>query len=379
MTPSVEIVPIGDAAGRKRFVRFAWQVYADDPHWVPPLIGSRLKELDPARGPFFRHGEAALFMARRGGRDLGTIVAWINHRANAYRQEQVAGFGYFEVLEDYPAAEALLSTAANWARTRGMTLLRGPLHFSTEDSPGVLIEGFDRPPVLLMGHSPPYYADFLTRFGLRKYRDAYAYRVEVAPFGGEISNLPPKILRAAEVARRRYGASVRPLRLEAWEDEVRRALALFNQALGYQREHVPMAEAEFRHFAEELRPIVDPALTLFVEVDGEPVGLSITLPDFNQVLRRMNGRLFPLGWLRFWWYRRRITVVSVKILGVLERYRGRGLDALLYVETARQILARGYDWVDFSLIAEENVMANRLAQMVGGQVYKVYRTYQMAL
>ena len=376
---NIEIVQIHDEAGRQRFVRFPWRVYRDDPLWVPPLIRSRLHTLDPMRGTFFQQGEAALFMARRGGEDVGTIVPWINHRANRYRGETVAGFGFFEVLEDYAAAEALLTTACDWARSRGMTLIRGPIYFSPEDSPGVLIEGFDYPPVVLVGHTPAYYAGFLERFGFRKYRDAYAYRIEAASIGHNLEKLPPKLVRVAQAARKRNRATIRSLRMDDWDDEIAKAMVIFNEALGYQREHVPMAEAEFRRFAEELRVIIDPDLTLFVEVDGRTVGLSVTLPDINQVLKRVNGRLFPLGWLKLLWYRRRINVASLKIVGVLEGYRGRGLDALLYVETARQVMAKGYAWLDISLAAEENVMSNRLIRNMGAQVYKVFRTYQMVL
>ena len=370
---------IHDSAGRQRFVRFPWRVYRDDPLWVPPLIRSRLHTLDPMRGTFFQQGEAALFMARRDGEDVGTIVSWINHRANRYRGETVAGFGFFEVLEDYEAAEALLTTACDWARSRGMTLIRGPLYFSPEDSPGVLIEGFDYPPVVLVGHTPAYYADFLERFGFQKYRDAYAYRIEAASIGHDLEKLPPKLLRVAQAAQKRNKVTVRPLRMADWDNEIAKAMTIFNEALGYQREHVPMAEAEFRRFAEELRVVLDPDLTYFAEVDGQPVGLSVTLPDINQVLRHVNGQLFPLGWLKLLWYRRRINVASLKIVGVLEAYRGRGLDALLYMETARQIMARGYAWLDISLVAEENVMSNRLIRNMGAQVYKVFRTYQMPL
>lgn len=376
---SIEIVPIHDEAGRRRFVRFPWRVYRDDPLWVPPLIRSRLRTLDPARGTFFQQGEAALFMARRDGEDVGTIVPWINHRANRYRGETVAGFGFFEVMEDEAAAKALLTTACEWARSRGMTLIRGPLYFSPEDSPGVLIEGFDYPPVVLVGHTPGYYAGFLERFGFQKYRDAYAYRVEADSIGHDLEKLPPKLLRVARAVQQRNKATIRPLRMDDWDNEIARAMVIFNEALGYQREHVPMAEVEFRRFAEELRVILDPDLTLFAEVDGQPVGLSVTLPDINQALRQANGHLFPLGWLKLLWHRRRITVASVKIVGVLEAYRGRGFDALLYLETARQAMAKGYGWLDISLLAEENVMSNRLVRNVNAQVYKVFRTYQMVL
>ncbi len=377
----VEILPVppDDPALRLRFVRFPWQVYQNDPLWTPPLLRSRLKTLDPARGTFFRHGEAALFLARRGEQDVGTIAAWINHRANRYRGETVAGFGFFEVLEDYPAAEALLSAACRWARARGMTLLRGPLYFSTEDSPGALVEGQNWPPVLLVGHTPLYYAPFLQRFGMRKYRDAYAYRKDLGIFGGDVNNLPPKLLRVARAVRRRTRLTIRNLRMADWDRELAAILDIFNRALGYQREHVPMDEAEFLSFANDLKQIADPDLIFLAENGDKPVGISITLPDINQVLRRMNGRLWPWGWLKFVWYRYRINVASLKILGVLNEYQGRGIEALFLVETVQRLIEKGYWWVDFSLIAEENRKIQRLTENLGAERYKVYRTFEMAL
>nr|HID13038.1 N-acetyltransferase [Anaerolineae bacterium] len=376
---SVEIVPVQDQQGRERFVRFAWQVYRNDPLWVPPLIRSQLHTLDPQRGSFFRYGEAALFLARRGGRDVGRIAGWINHRANQFLNEKAAGFGFLETFNDYKIAQALLDAVCDWARGRGMETIRGPFYFSMDDSPGVLIEGFDRPPVLLCGHSPPYYANLLERYGLVKYRDAYAYWIDLAAFKGDVANLPLKILRVAEAVRRRTGVHIRSARMEDWDAEVARVMHLVNEAMGYMRNHVPMDEREFIRFTEELRQVVDPDLVFFAEIDGQPVGFSATIPDVNRALKAANGRLFPLGWLRLWWRMRCIDVASLKLLAVLEEYRSRGLDSLLYLETARALLRKGYAWLDLSLTAEHNVMINRLTQNLGGQRYKVYRTYHMSL
>lgn len=377
----LQIIPIAphDRANLKRFVRFPWQIYAGDPFWTPPLIRSRLKTLDPARGTFFRHGEALPFIARRGRHEVGRIVAWINRRSNRYRNEKVAGLGFFEVLEDYQVAESLLATACDWARVRGMTLIRGPLYFTTEDSPGALVEGLEWPPVLLVGHTPLYYAGFLERFGMRKYRDAFGFRLDLSELRGDINNLPPKIVRAADIMRRRYGFVVRPIRMADWEKELAVTMSIFNQALGYQREHVPMDESEFLSFANDLKRIIDPDLVLVAEADGQPIGISITLPDANQLLRRVNGRLFPTGWLKFLWYRQRVNVASMKVVGVLQAYRGKGIEAVFSVETARQLLAKGYQWVDFSLVAEENANATLLADHLGLERYKVYRTFEMDL
>lgn len=375
----LRVQPVTTKRDRQILVRFPWRIYRNDPQWVPPLIHQRERQLDPERGSFFGHGEATPFVARRGDEVVGTIVAWINHRSNAYLRERAAGFGFFEVLEDYPIAEALLTTACDWARRRGMEVIRGPFYFSMDDSPGVLIKGFDQPQVVLMGHTPPYYAGFIERFGMEKYRDAFAYRGDLAPLEGDMANVPRKILRVAEAIRRKEKVILRKLRMDDWDNEVAIAMGIFNQSLGHMRNHVPMDEAEFHCFAEDLRAILDPDMVLFAEVAGRPVGFSVTLPDINQALKHVNGRLSPLGLLKLWWYRRRVNVASFKILGVLEEYRGRGIDSLFYVETARQLFAKGYKWIDLSLVAENNVMMNRMVQRLGGYVYRHYRTYQKVL
>jgi GNAT superfamily N-acetyltransferase len=379
----VGIVPVRDQQERERFVRFPWRVYrakgGKDPLWIPPLVRSQLHQLDPQRGPFFRYGEAVLFLAQRDGQDVGRIAGWINPRSNEALSEKAADFGFFETFDDYAIARALLDAVVDWACASGMETLRGPFYFSMDDSPGVLIEGVDYAPVLMCGHSPPYYAALLERYGLAKYRDAYAYRMDLARFGGDAGNLPPKVTRVAETVRQRTDVRIRAARMEDWGAEVGRVMHLVNVAMGHMRNHVPMDEQEFTRFTDELRQFVDPDLILFAELDGQPVGFSATVPDVNQALRRANGSLFPLGWLWLWWAARRIDVATFKLVAVLEGHRLRGLDALLYLETLRELLRKGYSWVDMSLVAEHNVMSNLLARHMGGERYKVYRTYEMSL
>ncbi len=375
----IEIVPIQDRRGRERFVRFPWQIYRHDPLWVPPLIRSQLHTLDPQRGSFFRYGDAALFMVRRNGQDGGRIAGWISHRSNQFLNEKAAGFGFFETVNDYEVAQALLDAVRDWACGQGMEVIRGPFYFSMDDSPGVLIEGFDRSPVLMCGHSPPYYASLLERYGMVKYRDAYAYRADLTVFNGDVNNLPPKILRVAEIARRRTGVRIRSARVEDWDAEVARVMHLVNEAMGSMRNHVPMDEREFTRFVEELKRVLDFDLVFFAEIDGEPVGFSAAIPDINQALKAANGRLFPLGWLRLWYRMHRIDAATLKLLAVLEEHRGRGLDSLFYVETARALLRKGYSWVDMSLTAENNLAINQIIRNLGWERYKVYRTYCMDL
>ncbi len=361
------------------FIKFPWRVYQDDPYWVPPLINERKSFFNPHKNPFFQHADVELFLARRHGEVVGTIAALINHNHNVFHDEQVGFFGFFEALEDYAVAEALLGTARDWVRDKGMDAIRGPMNFSTNDECGLLVDGFDSSPVVLMTYNPRYYVHFIERFGFHKAMDLYAYTLETAAFGLSVENLPPKLLRVAEAARRRERVTIRNVNMTDFDAEVRRARKIYNSAWEKNWGFVPMTDAEFDYLAHGLKPLLDPDLIFVAEVDGQPVAISITLPDLNQPLLHVNGRLFPTGWLKLLWYRRKTDTVRVFALGVIETYRHRGIDALLYLETARQAFAKGYVHAEMSWILENNMMMNRAIQFFGGKVYKTYRVYEMAL
>ncbi len=375
--PEIQIIKVESRRQRKQFVRFPWKIYRDDPYWVPPLIRHQLSKLHPSRSPFFQQGEADLFMALKHGKIAGTIVPWMNHRSNAYRKEMSAGFGFFEVIDDQRVASALFDTAIDWARCRHAEEIRGPLFFSPQDSPGVLIKGFDSLPPPLAGHTPPYYSKLLEEYGFEKHRDALAYRVELTPFNNDVENLPRKLLHVARAAQNRYRVVIRTLRLDDWDNELKSAIFIFNEALGYQREGVPMAEDEFIKLASDLRKFIDPELVFVAEVDKRPIGMYVAFPNTNQLLQQLNGHLFPFAWIKLLRASQYMTLVSTKILGVLKGYRNKGIDALLYLKIAEKLLEKGHEWIDYSLVAEENQMANRLVQRLGGTVYKIFRTYKM--
>lgn len=377
MTSPIQIQKVITRHDLHTFVKFPWRVYKGDPNWVPPLISERLDYLNPEKNPFYQQAEVALFLARRGRESVGTIAPFINESANEYSNEKVGGFGFFEVIEDYAVAERLLDTACDWVKARGMTILRGPTNFSNNETPGVLIEGADCPPVMLAAHTPAYYKTFLERYGMEKFIDNYAWRAFRSQIGTELEKLPPELFRVADAARRRSRVTIRKARFENWEEEMTRAHYLFNITLTHLSDYVPISEEQFRHLADQLRPFLDPDLALFAETDGRPIGFCVAIPDINRLLIHLNGRLFPFGWLKLLWYKRRIDVVSFKLMGVLEEYRRRGIDALLYLETLKAVFAKGYEWLDGSLTSEENLAVNYLAERLGAEQYKHYRIYQM--
>lgn len=375
----VTVEPVRSRRDLQAFVRFPWRVYRQDRNWVPPLISDQMKRLDPHRSPFFRHADVLRLLARIGQEVVGTIVAFVDHRANEYRGESVGGFGFFEVVEDYSVAAALLDAARDWLRQRGATVMRGPMNFTQSDHGGVLIAGADCPPVMLQSHTPPYYASFLQQYGLEKHADFYAYRIFRHQIGEHLEHVPPEILRVAEAAQQFSRVTLRPLRLNDWDREVRTIWHLFNETLKHFPDYVPMSEEDFIATANPLRPLIDPHMALIAEIKGEPVGFGVAIPDINQLLIHLNGRLFPFNWLRMRHWMRRIDGASFKLMGVLDQYRMRGIDALLYLGVIRGFVQRGYTWLDGSVTGEYNLMMNLIAQRWGAERYKQFRIYQQSL
>lgn len=379
MTSPVHTREVCTPQDLRTFVKFPWHVYKDDPLWVPPLISERLDYLAREKNPFYRRADVALFLATRDHRTVGTIAAFVDHSAIEHSGEEVGGFGFFEVIDEYAVAERLLDTARQWVKERGARILRGPTNFINTDCPGVLIDGVDCPPVMLEAHTPPYYSAFLERYGMEKYNDLYAWRAFRAQIGPELKNIPDQLLRVAEAARQRSRATIRKVDLRRWDEEVAMARHIFNSTLSHLPDHVPLDEADFSRLANQIRSVMDPDLALIAEVDGQPVGFCLSLPDINRALIHINGRLFPLGWLKLWWHMRHIEVVTFKMMGILKAYRRQGIDALLYLESLRAVFDKGYEWLDGSLTSEHNVIVNHLAERLGAERYKHYRVYQMPI
>ena len=361
----------------RAFVKFPWKVYRGDPNWVPPLISERLDHLNPDKNPFYKHAEVSLFLARRGREVVGTIAAFVDHHQVEHLGKKMGGFGFFEVIEDYEVAKLLLDTARTWVKARGMTSMRGPTNFTNNDAPGVLIEGANCPPAMLEAHTPPYYKTFLEQYGMEKSNDVYAWRATREQIGENLENLPPALLRVAQIAREQNNVRIRTVRMENWDEEIRIAHYLFDSTLTHLADHVPMTEEQFRRLADQMRPFLDPDLALIAEVNGKAVGFCVSIPDINRVLIHLNGRLFPFGWLKAWWYSRRIDVVSFKLMGILEQYRRRGIDALLYLESIKAMIRKGYKWLDGSLASEYNPVVNAMAERFGAERYKHYRIYEI--
>ena len=380
MTLAIERVET--KAQLKEFVKVPWKVYEDNPCWVPFLYFERLEFFDKSKNVFFEHAEADYFIARRDGQAVGAICAVMNHRYNEFQGENTAHFGTFEVLEDAEAAAALLEAACNWARERGADKVQGPANMSSNEEFGLLIEGFDSPPVVLMSYNPPYYADFIEAAGFHKAMDLFAWNSNV-PELMKPGGLPPKLIRVVEKVKDRYGLTVRPVNMKKWDKEVESIKKIYNRAWQKNWGFVPMTDAEIDHLADSLKMILDPAIVFAVEADGETVGFSLSLPDVNQPLHKIRpgpswlGSYIAAG--RMILSKRKTDRLRVFALGVLEEYRGKGVDALMYYETVKAAHANNYEWGEMSWILENNDAMNRPIEMFGAEIYKRYRVYEKSL
>ena len=379
----IEIIPVTTAEQRRTFAAFAWHIYAGDPNWVPPIYNDRLALLDPSKHPFHEHSEVQPFLALRRGEVVGTITGHVNHRHNEVHGDKVGFFGFFDVIEDFAVAELLFDTASDWLRERGMEAIRGPEDFSQNEEVGLLIDGLDAPPVIMMTYNPRYYQDFLERAGFRKAQDLYAWLIPTDIFDRNVQRLPRKFLRVAEQARARPDLEVRRIDMKHFDQEVELAKIIYNKAWEQNWGFVPMTDHEIEHLGAELKLIIDPDLVYIAKVNGKPAGISLGIPDVNQALIRVrpqpNTWSLPLTLVRFLWNRRQIKNFRLMIMGVVPEYRTYGIDALFYVETARAAFRKGYEMCEMSWILESNDMMNRIIERLGGEIYKTYRIYERPL
>lgn len=369
---------------RKKFISLPWKVYKEDPYWVPPLVSERLDFIDPEKNPTFQHSDIELFMAMRGEEVVGTIAALINHRHIEYQGEEVGFFGLFEVIDDPEAAEALLETAETWVRERGFDVIRGPANFSTNDEVGLLVDGFDDQPRILMTYNPRRYVDYIEKRGYFKSMDLWAWAVNTDIFAGG-SKFPKKLVRVVEKVRQRENIHIRKVDMKNFEKDLAYVKKLYNSAWAKNWGFIPMNEAEIDKLAEELKPILDPDLVLIAEIEGEPVGFSLTLPDLNQPLKKAYPHPDTPEWwtmakmLWHWKLRNTVTWARVFALGVEPEHRAKGVDALFYYDTAVVALKKGIKFAEMSWILENNDMMNRSIELMGGRVYKTYRVYDKNL
>jgi ribosomal protein S18 acetylase RimI-like enzyme len=377
---AIDVRPAATRRERKQFVRLPWQIYGDDPNWVPPLIGQMESTLDPRENPFFEHAEATYYLAWQYGRPVGRIAAIVNFLHNTYHGETTGFWGFFEAQRDPKVVRALLDQVADDLRQRGMTEMRGPMNPSINAECGMLIDGFDKMPAILMPYNPSYYPELIEDAGQRKLIDLYAYLILAKNAGCEEENIQ-RLQRLADAVRRRHPSiTVRSLDMARYEQEAEGLNDLFNAARRDNWGFVPVTDEEFAQAAGEMKSLIDPEY-VFLAHDGEKlVGCLLSLPDINPVLKKCNGRLLPFGWLRLLLGKRRIRRCRVFGAAVLPEYRNHGVAALLFDHIVREGHRLGYEAAEMSWVAENNARsAHSLEAAFNVEPYKRYRIYTAEL
>ena len=367
------MVDVAEVASRRdfnAFVDFPYALYRDDVNWVPPLKRD-VKFTFSGKNPFWHHAERALFVARREGRVVGRVAAVKDEDYVKFAGEPCGYFGFFEAEDDGEAAAALWDAASSWLRGRGLTKFIGPMNPSTNEECAFLVEGFDRPPYIMMTHNPPYYAALAEEYGFRKARDLFAFVFEISAVRLE------RLERVAARARARNpGLTVRYVDLADFAGEVQLVREIYNRAWEDNWGFVPPTREEFDSTAQRLKSLVVPELVPLAFVNGDPAGFIFTLPNYNEVLARMGGSRGPVSLIKFLSGKRRIKSCRVMLFGICPEYRKRGLDAVLMASNNRTALELGYTEAEFSWVLEDNEMTKGAAAMLGGRPYKRYRIYE---
>ena len=375
---SIRVREVSPSEATGAFARLSWTMNAGDPNWVAPLRMA----LDPIlkrKHPFHEHADVAWLLAERDGKPVGRIAAVVNHRYNEFHGDRVGFFGLFESVDDADVARALVDAAAEWLKARGMDTIRGPFNLSTNDelhSPGVLIEGFDTPPAVMMGHNPPYYGRLMEAAGLAKAKDVVAYWLPH-------NKAPEHLLRGVDRLAKREGWRIRQADLKRLKEETAVIQEVYNSAWERNWGFVPMTRAEFENMAKDLKSVVDPELVMIAEtLEGEPIGFLLAMPDLNEVFRKIpTGRLFPFGifhFLRLLLGRVKIRRMRVLTLGLKPGLQSAGIGAAMYLRLF-QVGSKNYDHGEASWILEDNHRMCKAMENVGAYVYKRYRIYERAL
>lgn len=378
MAGVVEIVEARTDGQMDRFVRLPLRLNAADPAWSPPLVMERKEALSPKTNPFFQHAEAAFWLAVRDGRDVGRISAQIDHLAPPDPDGPAGYFGMIACEDDPEVFSALFAAAEAWLRARGKVKALGPFNLSINEEVGLLVDGFDRPPMFMMGHDPRYAGGRIEALGYAKEKDVFAYVIDTA------TDVPAAARRRLDRGPPK-GVTLRPLDLKRYDAEVRTMTAIFNDAWAGNWGFTPLTEAETAHLGKSLKLLLNPKLFWFAEVAGEPVGFGVVLPNLNEAIRDLKGELFPFGIVKLLWRLKAAGLASgrLPLMGIKRSafadVRGSMLPFLIIDSLRREALKLGIKTVEMSWILEDNLPMRRIIETVGGERYKTYRVYAKGL
>jgi len=364
---NIKVIPVENKKQLDEFIKFPWRVYKGNPYWVPPLISERKKFLNPKENPFFSHAKVRLFLAYKGKEPVGRIAAVIDRQYIDYYKENIGYFGLFETLKDYSIAVSLFDEVEKFLKENGMKGILGPMNLSTNHECGLLIDGFNLPPVVMMPYNPPYYQEYIERYGFKKAKDLYAYSVDFRKIDDDLFE---KIKKKAF----NKNFKIRRIKLDDPE-EAEKIKDVYNSAWSGNWGFVPLTEEEFLYTAKQLRKIVIPDLALVAEREGKIVGFNLCIPDINQALKKINGRLFPFGIFKFLYYSRKIRTVRGLTLGIKKEYRYI-LGPLFYSKIGEISREKGYfNWEIGWVLEDNNIVNNAIMRKLNPKLYKKYRIF----
>lgn len=373
--PSTDSVTVVTTKQEKsEFIQFPYDHYSENQYWVAPLYIEQNKLLNTEKNPFFENAEIELFLAYHNDKPAGRIAAIVDHRYNDFHNTKTGFFGFFECIDHQPTANLMFRVASDWLRNKGMNDILGPANPGMMDEIGILIEGFDKYPAILMPYHKTYYDTLLKGAGLDKAQDLLTYEVNQDNVDRERMN------RAMEIVKKRLpDILIRKIRLKKIKKEIKIIREIFNAAWSENWGFIPLSEAEFDYLASDLKTIVDDNFAHIAEVNGKPVAFSVALPDYNQIFRNMDGKLLPTGIFKILWNRKKINKVRTALMGVIPKYQGKGIDALLHRESIENGLIHNVYSSEIGWILESNVQMNRVAEKIGGAPDKRYRMYSKKL
>lgn len=353
------------------FIKCQWNFYKNDPYWVPPLIMERKTLLNKEKNPFFQDASADYFIAYKNNQIAGRIAAIKNDTHLKLHKDNSGFWGFFESIDDQQTANALFDTAKKWLKEKGLTRMLGPANPSSNDEWGMLLEGFDDSPRLLMTYNPKYYLTLCENYGMTKAKDLYAYKLENHKVMSS-----EKMKRVQQIARDRFKLKITQLDMKNFQKELEKVKIVYNKAWAPNWGFVPMTGAQIDAMAKDLKSLAEPSLILFGEIDNQLVGFSLVMLDYNQVFKNMNGRLLPFNFLKLFTQKKNITWARIITLGIVPEHQKKGLDAVFYWEIVNRAHALGIDLGEASWILEDNEMMNRGAEILNGEIYKKYRIWQ---
>jgi hypothetical protein len=375
MMSHIEVRTVLSKKDLMQFIKFPWQIYKNDPHWVPPLILDRKNLLNKKKNPFYTHAEMEMFLAYKNDELVGRIAAITNENHNKFHQDKAGFFGFFESTDDTDVTHALFAEGEKWLREKGKETVLGPMNPSTNDEVGLLIKGFDTPPYVMMGHNPEYYGKLIESQGYKKAKDLYDWLLDIR---GMI--IPEKIQRIADMSLKKYNLTIRNIDTKNLGRDIKYIREIYNDAWSRNWGFVPFTDEEIDHLGADLKQIVIDEFVLLAFKDERPIGFLLCIPNINEILiKNRSGRLLPTGLIKLLTGMKKIKTVRTITLGIVRDFQHIGLGTILYTENIKRAQRRNLDGGEMSWILEDNEAMNRPIELLGSKLYKIYRIYQKEL